>query len=170
MDELKWMIARQIPHLRRYAIVLTKSETQADDLVQDCLERGLRKRHLWHRTGSLRSWLFRMLYRTHIDRQRSRRREDIPVEAGVVDAAVTQPPEQEHAVELRNITDALDRLPGDQRATVLLVALEGFAYDEVAEIMDVPVGTVRSRLSRGRQTLRELLTREEPKRVLRRVK
>lgn len=170
MDELKWMIARQLPHLRRYAIALTRSETQADDLVQDCLERGLRKRHLWHRTGSLRSWLFRMLYRTHIDRERSRRRGEVPVDAGTIDPIASQSANQEHFVEVRDIGDALDQLPDEQRATILLVALEGFAYDEVAEIMRVPVGTVRSRLSRGRQTLREIRAREEPHRILRRVK
>lgn len=170
VDDVKWVIARQIPHLRRFAITLAKNSDLADDLVQDCLERALRKRHLWHRRGSLRSWLFRMLYRTHLDHHRGRRRGELSADSEFVDTVVSQPPNQEHRVECQNIGAALDLLPEQQRVAVLLVALEGFAYDEAAEIMKVPIGTVRSRLSRARQALRGTRPAGSPSHILRRVK
>ncbi|ESR22508.1 sigma-70 family RNA polymerase sigma factor [Lutibaculum baratangense] len=169
-DDLKWMIERQIPHLRRYAIALTRNRDHADDLVQDALERALRKRHLWSRSGRLRSWLFRILYRTYVDGRRRFRPEKVPAEPGTIDGMATQPPDQEHRVECRNIAAALDRLPDEQREVVLLSALEGMQYDEMADVLDVPIGTVRSRLSRGRETLRRVRDAEEGPARLRRVK
>lgn len=153
-DELKWMIERQIPHLRRYAFALTRDRDTADEIVQDCLERALRKRHLWKRSGGIRSWLFRILYRQSIDHHRRLRTDTILAEASVIDSAVTQPANQEHRVDCLKIGEALDRLPTEQRAVVLLAALEGLPYDEIADITGVPIGTVRSRLSRARETLR----------------
>ena len=172
MDDVKWMIARQIPQLRRYALALTGSRDRADDLVQDCLERALRKRHLWTRRGSIRNWLMRLLQRSHIDRHRRRRVHEVEATAEVIDAAIACPPPQERHVECRTVVEALGRLPEEQRAVILLVALEGFSYDEVAEVLNVPIGTVRSRLSRGRQSLRQLRVtpRERERPALRRVK
>lgn len=170
VDDVKWMIARQIPQLRRYALALTGSRDRADDLVQDCLERALRKRHLWTRRGSIRNWLFRLLHRTHIDQYRKRPRYEVAATTEVIDAAVVQPSNQERRVDCRMIAEALDRLPEEQRAVILLVALEGFGYDEVAEILRVPIGTVRSRLSRGRQSLRQLRSTAPERPALRRVK
>ena len=170
MDDVKWMIARQIPQLRRYALALTRDRDRADDLVQDCLERALRKRHLWTRRGSVRNWLFRLLQRAHIDRHRRRPRHEVAATTDLIDAAVAQPPDQERRVDCRTIVEALDRLPQEQRAVILLVALEGFNYDEVAEILGVPIGTVRSRLSRGRQSLRQLRAAPPERPALRRVK
>lgn len=169
MDDLKWAIARQIPHLRRFALALSSSQ-DADDLVQDCLERALRKRHLWHRRGSLRSWLFSVLYRTHIDHKRHRRHRELPTAPEIINTVGIHLPNQEHHVECRNLGEALEHLPDDQRSALLLVALEGFTYDEVAEILKVPIGTVRSRLSRGRQTLRNIRQEDTARRILRRVK
>jgi RNA polymerase sigma-70 factor (ECF subfamily) len=170
VDDLKWAIARQIPHLRRFALALTKDQPEADDVVQDCLERALKKRFLWRRKGSLRSWLFSMLYRMHIDHRRSRRRSELSVGPEAIDAVVSHAPNQEHRLECRDIGEAIDRLPDEQRDVVLLVALEGVAYDEAAEILNVPIGTIRSRLSRGRQTLRRLRSPATRQRILRRVK
>lgn len=170
VDELKWSIARQIPHLRRYAMALTRDRDQADDLVQDCLERALRKRRLWRRQGSLRSWLFRMLYRLYIDKGRARRRQQAAMESEMPEQVDSYPAEQERRLECRHVAEALDRLPDEQRAVVLLVALEGMAYDEVAETLDVPIGTVRSRLSRARQALREARATSTSHPFLRRVK
>ncbi|MDZ5698114.1 RNA polymerase sigma factor [Chelativorans sp. M5D2P16] len=153
-DELKWMIERQIPHLRRYAFALTRDRETADEIVQDSLERALRKRHLWSRRGSIRSWLFRILYRQSIEHYRRSHLDTIPAEAGVIDNAVAHPANQEMRVDCLRIAEALEQLPAEQRAVVLLAALEGLPYDEIAEITGVPVGTVRSRLSRARETLR----------------
>lgn len=170
MEDLKWAIARQVPHLRRFAIALTKDQDLADDVVQDCLERAIRKRRLWSRAGSLRSWLFSLLYRTHIDHRRAARRLGRARGAEAIDAAASQPPNQVHRLECRDIGESLDRLPDEQRAVVLLVALEGVTYDEAAEILKVPIGTVRSRLSRARQTLRESRAPDRQQTLLRRVK
>lgn len=174
-EDLRWLIAREIPHLRRYAMFLVGDPERADDLVQDCLERALRKRHLWRRQGSLRSWLFRLLHRLHIDAGRSRasRRRAHEASASGQELSV-QPPAQEPAVQLEAVTEALRRLPTDQQAAILLVGVEGFSYEEAAAILEVPVGTVRSRLSRGRDALRATWSRapdrglERP--LLRRIK
>lgn len=170
MDDLRWAIARQIPHLRRFALALSSDQDQADDLVQDCLERAIRKQRLWRRRGSLRSWLFSILYRTHIDQRRGRQRREMPTAPEVINTVETRLPNQEHHVECRDIGEALDRLPEDQRSALLLVALEGFTYDEAAEVLKVPIGTVRSRLSRGRQALRDSRKEGTQPRILRRVK
>jgi RNA polymerase sigma-70 factor (ECF subfamily) len=169
-DELKWMIAREIPHLRRYAALLTGSADGADDLVQDCLERALRKRHQWGRTGSLRSWLFRLLYTRHIDERRATRAFQRLLGPAPADTERTQLPNQEHSVGLADITAALQRLPGDQRAAILLVGVEGFSYEEAAFALDIPIGTLRSRVSRGRDALRDVWRPQSLTGGLRRVK
>jgi RNA polymerase sigma-70 factor (ECF subfamily) len=175
-QDVTWLIAREIPHLRRYAAALARNRSEADDLVQDCLERAIRKRHLWRRHGSIRGWLFRMLYRTFVNghRRRVRERTQVLIEPsgeGIhMHERLCEPPRQEHHLEWLDMADALQRLPDRQRAAVLLVALEGMSYDEVAGILDIPVGTVRSRLSRAREALRQMQTRRRGAVSLRRVK
>ena len=173
-NDVKWLIAREIPHLRRYARALVRDRDAADDLVQDCLERAIRKRHQWRRDGSIRSWLFRMLYRTFLNacRRRTRERADVRIDCSNdgFHERLTDPPRQEHHVEWQDMAAALDRLPDPQRAAVLLTALEGMSYDEVAGILRVPVGTVRSRLSRAREALRAAPIRRTTPVALRRVK
>jgi RNA polymerase sigma-70 factor, ECF subfamily len=158
MDELQWLIARELPHLYRYALALLRNTDAADDLVQDCLERALRKRQLWRRQGSLRSWLFRMLYHVFLNTRHTRRRERLVVPLEAIEPTMTESPRQEKYIEYRAIAQALDQLPEPQYAAIMLIALEGLAYDEAAWILGVPVGTLRSRLSRGRETLRTLRT------------
>lgn len=169
MDDLKWLIAREIPHLRRYARALTRDAEEADDLVQDSLERALRKRHLWQRRGTLRGWLFRMLYHVHLNRRRGESRRPIEPSADGV-AAGSAPPAQESYLECLRVADALDRLPASQRDAILLVSLEGMPYDEAAWILDIPIGTLRSRLSRGRDALRRSISARPKPTLLRRVK
>src|SRR6266571_3882707 len=141
MDELQWLIAREIPHLHRYALVLLRNTDAADDLVQDCLERALRKRRLWRRQGSMRSWLFRMLYNVFLNTRHTRRRDRLVVPLEAIEPTMTESPRQEKYVEY---------------PAIMLIALEGCAYDEAAWMLGIPVGTLRSRLSRGRETLRTL--------------
>ena len=170
MDDVKWAIAREIPHLRRYARALLRDADAADDLVQDCLERALRKRHLWGRRGRLRSWLFSVLYRVHLNKARSQRHAPTAVGVDRIDAVMAQPARQEKHMECRDIADALTLLPEEQRAPILLIALDGLPYDEAASVLGIPIGTLRSRLSRGRETLRALRTARARRPALRRVK
>lgn len=169
-EDLKWLIAREIPHLRRYAALLEADPHRVDDLVQDCLERALRKKHLWRRQGRLRSWLFRLLYRQHIDRGRQLSRRRTVTRAAADEQPAVQLPRQEHTVHARSIAAALQRLPEDQRAAIVLVGVEGFSYEEAAQILDVPIGTLRSRLSRGRDALRDSWSPQLSEPALRRVK
>ena len=158
-----------IPSLRRYARALLRDGDRADDLVQDCLERALSRRHLWRGGASLRPWLFRIMHNVHANQARalSARPRYQPLEdAGeVVDG--TQSPLAH--IALGEMARALDELPTEQARVVLLVALEGLSYQEVAEVVDVPIGTVMSRLSRARERLRQL-TSSEGVTALRRVK
>jgi RNA polymerase sigma-70 factor (ECF subfamily) len=156
MDDLKWLIAREIPHLRRYALALLHDPHAADDLVQDCLERALRKRHLWRQCGSLRSWLFRILYTVFLNTRKTqwRDRQALPLEA--IEFTLAASANQEAYVECREMAKALAQLPESQYAAIMLIALEGFSYDEAAWIQGIPIGTLRSRLYRGREALRTM--------------
>lgn len=154
-DDFRWLVGRQIPHLRRYAVALTGDADVADDLVQDCLERALRKQHQWRRQGSIRSWLFRILYRLCLDHFRRPVQKHVDVSSDVVEAELVEQPNQDQRLECSDIEIAISRLPETQRAVLLLAALEGLPYDEIAEIVGAPIGTVRSRLSRARETLRQ---------------
>jgi RNA polymerase sigma-70 factor (ECF subfamily) len=158
VDDLKWAIAREIPHLRRYARTLLRDTDSADDLVQDCLERALRKRHLWRRTGSLRSWLFRIVFTQYLNGRARRSRAQRTESLDVVEHSAAVPPAQEHRAEAVEVLESLYGLDEDQRAAILLVAVEGMAYDEAADALGIPIGTLRSRLWRGREALRTMMT------------
>lgn len=160
LSETQWLIAREVPRLRRYALTLTGNPTEADDLVQDTLERAIRKRHLWSRRGSIRSWLYRILYNVFLNQAGRRRRARAEQELDEAHAPVERP---RHDARLlcRDIVEAMLRLPASQRAAIALTAVEGLSYDEAAEVLGVPVGTLRSRLSRGRDRLREIHSGEE---------
>ncbi|TCM82725.1 RNA polymerase sigma factor [Rhodovulum steppense] len=167
MQETKWLIAREIPRLRRYALALTRDPAAADDLVQDTLERAIRKRHLWKRRGSLRGWLYRILYHVFLNQSARRRRRAREVDLDAVPEPVA-PGSAESGLVRRDIVSAMHDLPAEQRAAIALTAVEGLSYDEAAAALDIPVGTLRSRLSRGRERLRKTFDAAEPQ--LRQVK
>lgn len=153
-----------VPALRRYARALTRNVDRADDLVQDCLERAIRKRGLFRPTGPLQAWLFRMLVNLWRNSLRSERRrgEHVAYDALVIEPSIPAP--QHGRLALGEMNRALDRLPDDQRETLLLVVLEGVSYEEAATILGIPIGTVMSRLSRARAALRALTgTGDEPR-------
>ena len=143
-----------IPRLRRYARAMVHDPAAADDLVQDCLVRALGKIHLWERGTDLRAWLFTILHNQHISlaRQAARQRDIIELQKYKPGSAPS--PSQMVTLELRDLKRAIARLPEEQRSVILLVGLEGMRYEEVASVVNLPVGTVRSRVSRGRETLR----------------
>lgn len=142
-----------IPQLRRYARALVGNQATADDLVQDTLERALRKFSLWIPGTNLRAWLFSVMHNVHVNQVRARHDHD-PLED---DLEIPVPANQEGGLHLRDLSQALQALPLEQREVLLLVGLEGMRYEEVAETLGVPVGTVMSRLSRGRERLRGML-------------
>jgi RNA polymerase sigma-70 factor, ECF subfamily len=157
MSDFARLLETEIPRLRRYARALTRDASRADDLVQSCLCRAIAKQHLWERGTDLRAWLFTILHNQHVNDVRRSQREGvtIPVEDAV--PVLTTVSDAGASLQLRDLERALARLPDDQRQVILLVGLEGMRYEEVATILGIPIGTVRSRLSRGRDTLRELM-------------
>jgi RNA polymerase sigma-70 factor, ECF subfamily len=161
MSEFHRLIEQQIPRLRRYARALTRNRDRADDLVQDTLSRALGKQHLWQPGTNLGAWLFTIMHNQNVNNVRRDVREFAAVEIERVATtlpATTDPSASRKMIELDR---ALARLPLGQRQVILLVGLEGMSYEDTAGILNIPVGTVRSRLSRGRDTLRELLDMEE---------
>jgi RNA polymerase sigma-70 factor, ECF subfamily len=161
MSEIADRLEAEIPRLRRYARALTRDAARADDLVQSCLVRALAKRHLWQEGTDLRAWLFTILHNQHVNdvRRSARGGTEVPVED--VAAALPVRENATGALQLRDLDRALGRLPETQRQVILLVGLEGMCYEQVAQILSIPLGTVRSRLSRGRETLRELMNEHE---------
>jgi len=157
MADLRERIEAEIPRLRRYARALTRDIVAADDLVQDCLVRGLSKLHLWKDGTDLRAWLFTILHNQYVNQVRRAVREGAAVSVSETEPSLTRAADQGRRLELRDLDRALALLPEEQRTVILLVGLEGMRYEAVAEVIGVPVGTVRSRLSRGREALRRLM-------------
>src|ERR1700674_4897200 len=149
-------IEAEIPRLRRYARALARDVAAADDLVQDCLARALGKLHLWQDGTDLRAWLFTILHNQYVNQVRRGVREGAAVGLSETEPMLTRAPHQGKRLELRDLESAIAQLPEEQRSVILLVGLEGMRYEEVAAVLDVPVGTIRSRLSRGREALRRL--------------
>ena len=160
MSEFHRLIEQQIPRLRRYARALTRNRERADDLVQDTLSRALVKEQFWQPGTNLRAWLFTIMHNQNVNNVRRAVRESGMVDMEQISAtlpATTDPTASRQMFELER---ALAQLPLEQRQVILLVGLEGMSYEDAAGILSVPVGTVRSRLSRGRDILRKLLDME----------
>jgi RNA polymerase sigma-70 factor (ECF subfamily) len=150
------VVERYVADLRRYARVLAAGRGDADDLVQECLARALARPNFPADIRNVRAYLFTVLHNVHVD-QVSRRTETIDtVDFDDVASALPQPAPQPAAIELRDLARALDALPEEQHRVVLLVGLEGLTYEETAQVLDLPIGTVMSRLSRGREALRRM--------------
>lgn len=157
MTDIHRSIEAEIPRLRRYARALARDVAAADDLVQDCLTRALGKLHLWQEGTDLRAWLFTILHNQYVNQVRRAVREGAAVGLSETEPMLTRAPHQGKRLELRDLQRAMAKLPEEQRSVILLVGLEGMRYEEVAEVLGVPVGTIRSRLSRGRKSLRRLM-------------
>jgi RNA polymerase sigma-70 factor (ECF subfamily) len=146
-----------IPALRRFARALSRDSDTADDLVQDTLVRALRAEHLFH-GGDLRTWTFTILL--NLDRNRRRGLSRRPVLAVIEEVDPPGAPASDGTA--RDIERGLALLPAEQREVLLLVALEGMSYREAADVQGVPIGTVMSRLSRARNTLRTHIDGDMP--------
>ena len=148
-------LAALLPRLRRFAHGLSRDAADADDLTQAAIERALKSRDQWQAGTRLDSWCYRITRNLWIDTARSRARRmvhEAPEEEGL---NVGDDPRDamDAAVDLRRLMLAMDRLPDEQREVVALILIEGFGYREVSEMLGLPIGTVSSRLVRGRSAL-----------------
>ena len=159
------LILEQVPALRRYARALTGDRERADDLVQDTLARALSRIHLWRPAASIRPWLFTIMHNLFLnERRRSSRTTPLTGEPAALAAD-----RADSRVMLDELDRALGQIHDDQRAAILLVGVEEMSYDEAARVLGIPIGTLMSRLSRGREQLRRLLDGDGRPRI-RRVK
>jgi RNA polymerase sigma-70 factor, ECF subfamily len=155
-------IVANVPRLRRYAKVLLRDPVFADDLVQDVLERALSRLHLFKPGTNLRAWLFTIMHNMHVNQAiRAGKGPRTGSDDDVAESHQTAVAPAQTA-GLRDMERALATLPEEQRAVVLLVGVEGLTYAETAAALEVPVGTVMSRLARGRQRLRTYMNGEDP--------
>ena len=152
-------IVTLLPRLRRFARNLTRDPHDADDVVQIAVERALTRLDQWRSGARLDSWMFKIVRNAWIDELRSRgRRGKIFLVAEAGENIGTDSMARE--TELLSVQSAMARLPEDQREAVSLVLVEGLPYREAAEVLDVPIGTLTSRLARGREALQALLGTE----------
>ena len=157
MSDFDCLLEEQIPRLRRYARALTRNIERVDDLVQDTLVRALIKQHLWQAGTNLRAWLFTLMHNQNINNARHSVREGWNIDVEAISNVLTATTDPIASRRLYELDRALSQLAQEQRQVILLVGLEEFSYEETAAILDIPVGTVRSRLSRGRDQLRWLM-------------
>lgn len=144
-----------IPSLRRYAFALLRERSRADDLVQDTLERGLTKFALFRHGTDLRAWLFAIMHNIYVNNVRTAAR---IYTVTLDDSPGHEEPESDDGSTLRDIFNVLARLEPAQREIILLVGLEQLSYEQAARVLDIPIGTVMSRLSRARQRFNRLMS------------
>ncbi|MDM0103621.1 RNA polymerase sigma factor [Variovorax sp. J22R24] len=150
------LLVDQIPSLRRYARALTGDRWAADDLVQDTLERACGKWRLWIAGSDLRAWLFTLMHNVFVSQVR-RAPSPRPVAVDIDEVVLELRSVDSHRDQAIDLQRCLLLLPEDQRAVLLLVALEDLTYAQVAKVLGIPAGTVMSRLSRARARLQELM-------------
>jgi RNA polymerase sigma-70 factor (ECF subfamily) len=152
-------LAALLPRLRRFAHALSRNSADADDLTQMTIERALRSRTQWQEGTRLDSWAYKIMRNLWIDSARSRVRKEKyeapPEEAETLGEDPT--PAMEASVDLSRVMAAMQRLPEEQREVVALILIEGFGYREASEMLGLPIGTVSSRLVRGRMALLEMI-------------
>ena len=161
-------ILAEIPRLRRYARAMLGDRAAADDLVQDTLERAWSRLFQWRAGSDLRAWLFGIMHNLRVDQLRRPRLATQSIDEDDFDLPTR--PTQTDELELRDIETALNHLPDEQREVLLLVALEEMSYADIAATLGIPIGTVMSRLSRGRERLRLIMNGENASTRLRVVR
>ena len=161
MPDFHDLLEPQIPRLRRYSRALTRDTQRADDLVQDTLVRALMKQDRWEPGTNLRAWLFTLMHNQYVNNVRRANREAGTIDIDDVSSSLVATTDPTASRQLYELERALGQLAAEQREVILLVGLEGFSYEDAAKILAVPVGTVRSRLSRGRESLRRQFGIEE---------
>jgi RNA polymerase sigma factor (sigma-70 family) len=160
-DDEPRQLLNWLPRLRRYARALAGNRSDADDLVQDTLERAWAKAALWPGVSDMRAWLFSIMHNLHADGLRRPHLRTQRLDDSTPDVPVA--PAQGDRLALLDLEAALQLLPPEHKEVLLLVALEDMSYADVALTLGIPIGTVMSRLSRGRERLRALMvSRSEP--------
>jgi RNA polymerase sigma-70 factor (ECF subfamily) len=159
---IRALFEEQIPRLRRYARALLRNREDADDLVQDCLERAWTRSHRWKPDTDLRAWLFTIMHNLYVNTIRRSQRHHMRTLEDVREPADPTLSGQERANGIRDLEKGLATLPPDQREVLLMICLEELSYQQVAEILAVPVGTVMSRLHRARERMRRWMREQQP--------
>lgn len=164
------LLIAEIPHLRRYALALTRDPDLADELVQTCLERGLSRFKFWQPSRRIRPWLFAIMHNLHIDmvRHKARRGASVPLED--MPEQPSQAGGQEAHLNVKAVLEEIDNLPHEQRDVMILVGIDELSYAEAANVLSIPLGTLMSRLHRARGKLRERLGMAGKRPPIRRVK
>lgn len=157
MTNLAAEVEPHIPALRRYAWTLLRNQDAADDLVQDCLERALGRWHLRRRDGSVRAWLFAILRNLHLNNVRQKTRNGQHVHLDDAEGHASLMADGERSLMVRDALQAFNTLSEEQRSLLLVVAVDDFSYQEAADLFGVPTGTIMSRLSRARTSLRDAI-------------
>lgn len=168
MENREAAILAEIPRMRRYARALLRDADAADDLVQDGLERALARLDNWTSGDSPRRWLFTIMHHLFVDQfRRAKRRGENSMLPLDNTEALSQPAVQFGHAANGEVLNALQKIGEDRRAALLLVAVEGFSYAEAAQMLDIPAGTVMSRVSRGREELRAVMDDANRRRAIR---
>ena len=156
MANFEKLMTEQIPRLRRYARALVHDVHRADDLVQDCLERAWNKQHLWDSAQPIRPWMFTIMHNIYANAARSYNRgpQVVPLEETT---ELQSGDNQDGQLAIRDLERALPLLEDNAREVILLVGLEQLSYKEVAAVLNLPIGTVMSRLSRARERLTDIM-------------
>ncbi|MDW6021692.1 sigma-70 family RNA polymerase sigma factor [Mesorhizobium sp. BAC0120] len=155
-DTFKSDLLAAIPSLRAFAVSLAQNSDRADDLVQETLVKAWDKQASFQPGTNLKAWLFTILRNEFYSQMRKRGRE-VQDSEGAMTARLAVHPSQEGKLDLDDFRKALQQLPEDQREAIILIGASGFSYEEAAEICDCAVGTIKSRVSRARARLQEIL-------------
>jgi len=157
MNQVYDDIEQYIPQLKRYALSMTRNSAAAEDLVQDCLARALAKSDLFEPGTNLRAWLFTIMHNLHASDRRKQPAAARTIDPEFAPAAIAERPRQDQALVAQTLMKALQGLPRPQRRTLKMATIDGRAYEDIAEELQISVGTVKSRVARGRVALREEL-------------
>jgi RNA polymerase sigma-70 factor (ECF subfamily) len=157
MNQVYAEIEDYVPQLRRYALALSHNPVAADDLVQESVARALTKSDLFNAGTNLRAWLFTIMHNVHISNARRQKHIGMPVDPDIAAATLATQPSQESPLVIKALNRAMQVIPDSQRVAVIMAGVEGMSYEEISEHLNVPVGTIKSRVSRGRDALRKAL-------------
>jgi RNA polymerase sigma-70 factor (ECF subfamily) len=163
--EFSAMLVAQLPRLRRYAIALIGDVSLADDLLQDCVERAMKNRRTLREEQRFYGWLRSILHNLYMDELRRRRRTGVMTDLDELVNSLMYSTASADRRSLMDFVQAMDRLSVEHRQILLLVGLDGLSYRETAEELNLPIGTVMSRLARAREHLRDLLDQTEERKA-----